>query len=47
MKTQMNKKQDILLERMRKHDEELLKLLKQGHRELITKVIITFLSSNE
>lgn len=47
MKTQVKKKHDELLEKMKKHDEELLKLLKQGHRELITKIIITFLSSNE
>lgn len=47
MKTQLNIKHEELLEKMRKHDEELLKLLKQGHRDLITQVIKVFLLLNE
>ena len=47
MKTQLNIKHEELLEKMRKHDEELLKILKQGHRDLITQVIKAFLLLNE
>ena len=31
----------------KKQDEELLKLLKQGHREVITKVIKAYLQQHE
>ncbi len=47
MKKQLKKKHAELLERMKKHDEELLQLLKQGHRDLIIQVIKAVLSSNE
>ena len=47
MKTQLNIIHDELLEKMRKHDEELLKLLKQGHRALITQIIKDYLLLDE
>ena len=43
MKEQLTKKHDELREKMRKYDETILKLLKQGHRELITQVIKDYL----
>ena len=47
MKKQLEKKCDELYENFKKQDEALLQLLKQGHRELITKVIKDYLSLPE
>ena len=47
MKTQLDIKHAEWLEKMRKHDEELLKLLKQGHKEIIARIIRDYLSSCE
>ena len=43
MVKQLMKKQDELYEKHKKQDEALLRLLKQGHRELIIKVIEDYL----
>lgn len=43
MRKQFEKKHDELYEIMKKQDEALLRLLKQGHRELIIKVIEDYL----
>ena len=42
-----NKKQDELIDLLRKQDQYLLSLLKQGHREVITKVIKAYLQQHE
>ena len=47
MQVQLKKKQISLRDKLRKQDEELLRLLKQGHRELIIKVITDYLSQHE
>ena len=47
MKTQLKIKNDEILEKNEKHDEALLKLLKQGHRKLIVRIIKDYLSSFE
>ena len=47
MQEQLKMKHNLLSERMRKQDEELLHLLKQGHREIILKVITDYLSQRE
>lgn len=44
MGEQLKKVHDELCEKMRKYDEALLRLLKQGNRELITQVIKDYLS---
>ena len=43
MVKQIRKKQDEIYEKLKKQDEALLRLLKQGHRELIIKVIEDYL----
>ena len=43
MVKQLIKTQDELYENLKKQDEALLRLLKQGHRELIIKVIEDYL----
>jgi hypothetical protein len=43
MLNQIEKKYDEFYEKMKKQDEALLRLLKQGHRELIIKVIEDYL----
>ena len=47
MGTQVKIKRDEFYEIMKKQDEYLLRLLKQGHRELIIKVIKDYLSTIE
>ena len=47
MGTQVKIKHDEFYEIMKKQDEYLLRLLKQGHRELIIKVIKDYLSTIE
>ena len=47
MGKQLIKKSDELIDKMREHDEELLALIKQGHRSMITQVIKDYLSSLE
>ena len=47
MREQLKKVHGELNERLKKYDEALLGLLKQGHRELITKIIKDYLSSLE
>ena len=47
MQEQLKKKQRALRDKLRKQDEELLRLLKQGYRELIIKVITDYLSQHE
>ena len=47
MVKQLIKTQDELYENLKKQDEALLRLLKQGHRELIIKVIEDYLLSFE
>ena len=47
MREQLKKNHDELNEKFKKYDEALLGLLKQGHRELITKIIKDYLSSLE
>lgn len=47
MQEQLMKKHDELRDKMRKHDEALLELLKQGHRELIKKIIKDYLQQPE
>ena len=43
MGKQLKIKQDEFIEKLKKKDEALLRLLKQGHRELIIKVIEDYL----
>lgn len=50
LRERMRKHDEAILEfrdKMRKYDEELLQLLKQGHREIILKVIKDYLSQPE
>ena len=47
MGKQLLKKQDEIIEKMKKQDEELLDLIKQGHRELIIKVIKDYMPQPE
>ena len=47
MQEQLKKKHKELRDKMRKCDEELLRLLKQGHREIILRVITDYLSQRE
>ena len=47
MKKQLKKKHAELRAKMKKHDEALLKLIKQGPIELISKVIKDYLSQLE
>ena len=47
MGKQLRKKQDEIYEDLKKQDEALLRLLKQGHRELIVKTIKDYLSMTE
>ena len=50
LRDKMRKQDETILalyDKMRKQDEELLRLLKQGHRELIIKVITDYLSQHE
>ena len=47
MGKQLKIKQDEFIEKMKKQDEALLRLLKQGHRELIIKTITDYLSTIE
>lgn len=47
MGKQLIKKSDELIDKMRKYDKELLALIKQGHRSMITQVIKDYLSSLE
>ena len=44
MGEQLEKVQDEFIEKMKKQDEAILELLKQGHRSLIVKVIKDYLS---
>ena len=44
MKEQLIKKHEEFCDKMRKQDEALLRLLKQGHRELIAQTIKDYLS---
>lgn len=44
MRKQLKKKHDELYEIIEKQDEELLKLIKLGHRSLIIQVIKDYLS---
>lgn len=50
LRDKMRKYDEAILDlrvKLRKQDEELLRLLKQGHRELIIKVIKDYLSQHE
>ena len=47
MGKQLTKKHDEFIEEMKKQDEALLELIKQGHRELILRTIKDFLQQNE
>lgn len=50
LRNKMRKHDEAILDlrdKLRKQDEELLRLLKQGHRELIIKVITDYLSQHE
>lgn len=47
MEKQLTQKHDELRERMKKYDEALLKLLKQGPIDLIYEIITDYLSSLE
>ena len=47
MGKQLIKKCDEFCETMRKQDEALLRLLKQGHRKLIVKIITDYLQQPE
>ena len=47
MGNQIKKQQDEFHEIIKQQDETLLMLLKQGHRELIVKVIKDYLSTIE
>ena len=47
MEKHLEKKHDELRERMKKYDESLLKLLKQGPIEVIAQIIKDYLSSYE
>jgi len=47
MKEQLKKKHADLRVKMKKHDEAILKLLKQGHKEIVIRVIKEYLSQHE
>jgi hypothetical protein len=47
MGTQLKKKHDEIRERMKKYDEILLNLLKQGHKDLIVRIVKDYLSTIE
>ena len=47
MKEQLIKNYDEIQVETRKYDEVILRLLKQGHRELISKVITDYISQHE
>ena len=47
MGKQLKKTHDELREKMRKYDEAILALIKQGHRELIINTIKDFLQQHE
>ena len=47
MVKQLRKNRDEIYEKLKKQDEALLRLLKQGHRELIIKTIKNFLQQHE
>ena len=47
MKTQLKIKNNELLEKNEKHDEAILKLLKQGHRDLVVRIIKDYLLTIE
>lgn len=47
MGKQLIKKSDELIEKMKKYDEELLALIKQGHRSLVIQTIKDYLSLHE
>ena len=44
MKKKLKKKHGELREKMKKHDEAILKLLKQGHRDIIIQTLTDYLS---
>ena len=44
MRKQFKKKQDEFVEKLKKQDEELLELIKQGPRDIIIQVIKDYLS---
>ena len=45
MKEKLMKKHGELREKMKKHDEAILELLKQGHRDIIMQILTDYLSS--
>ena len=47
MEKQLKIKQDEFIEKTKMQDEALLELIKQGHRELILRVIKDYLQQNE
>ena len=47
MREQLTKNYEELREKMKKYDEALLELIKQGHRELIVTTIKDYLQQHE
>ena len=47
MREQLMKTHKKLREKMKKHDEAILKLLRQGHEKIIVQIISDYLSSLE
>lgn len=47
MEEQLIKKHSEFCDNMRKQDEAILRLLKQGHRELISQIIKDYISQRE
>ncbi len=47
MKEQLKKKHSELREKMKKHDEAILKLIKKGHKEIVIRILTDYLSSLE
>ena len=47
MGTQLEKKHNEIREKMKKYDEIILKLLRQGHKDLVAQIIKDYLSSYE
>lgn len=47
MKEILKKQHAALRAKMQKHDEAILKLLKQGHREIVIRVIKDYLQQPE
>ena len=47
MEKQLIQKHDELQDKLRKYDETILELLKQGHKKLIIQIIKDYLSSCE